>query len=114
METLPPALNQSLAYEERIKHLHDRGIGVWDVYSACVRPTSADTDIRNATRTNVRALKRRAPMLARVCFNGVAAAAHELDYITAGYETIRLPSSSPRHATKTFAQKSKEWSRALK
>ncbi|WP_413194803.1 DNA-deoxyinosine glycosylase [Pararobbsia alpina] len=99
----------SLPYEERLQRLLSHRIGVWDVLAACERTGSLDAAIRNASPNDFVSLRRHAPALRRVCFNGKTAGRFERVMREAGYETLVLPSSSPAHATLSFDQKLELW-----
>ena len=99
----------SLPYDERLGRLLAHRIGLWDVLAACERIGSLDAAIRNASPNDFVALRRVAPSLRRVCFNGKTAARFESVMREAGYETLVLPSSSPAHATLSFDQKLAMW-----
>lgn len=106
------ALNEpltSLPYDERLIRLLAHRIGVWDVLAACERTGSLDSAIRNASPNDFVSLRRVAPSLRRVCFNGKTAGRFEPVMRAAGYETLVLPSSSPAHASMTFDQKLAAW-----
>jgi len=100
-----------LPYAERLARLRAHGVGLWDVIVACRRHGSSDGAIREAARGEPARLRRVAPHLALVCFNGNAAAAAAPDWQVAGYETLVLPSTSPAY-TRPFAEKLAAW-RAL-
>ncbi|HTJ93890.1 MAG TPA: DNA-deoxyinosine glycosylase [Pararobbsia sp.] len=99
----------SLPYDERLTRLLAHRIGVWDVLAACERTGSLDAAIRNASPNDFASLRRHAPSLRRVCFNGKTAGRFEPVMRAAGYETLVLPSSSPAHATMSFDQKLALW-----
>lgn len=109
---LGAVLDESLAtlpYDERLVRLLAHRIGVWDVLAACERTGSLDAAIRNASPNDFALLRRHAPSLKRVCFNGKTAGRFEPVMQAAGYETLVLPSSSPAHATLSFEQKLVMW-----
>jgi hypoxanthine-DNA glycosylase len=99
----------SLPYDERLVRLLAHRIGVWDVLAACERTGSLDAAIRNASPNDFAALRRHAPSLRKVCFNGKTAGRFEPVMREAGYETRVLPSSSPAHAMLSFEQKLAIW-----
>jgi double-stranded uracil-DNA glycosylase len=99
----------TLPYDERLVRLLAHQIGVWDVLAACERTGSLDTAIRNASPNDFAALRRRAPSLRKVCFNGKTAGRFAPVMREAGYETRVLPSSSAAHATLSFEQKLAIW-----
>ncbi len=101
----------ALPYAARVARLAARGVGLWDVIVVCRRPGSSDAAIRDATRGSVRRLRRLAPAIAVVAFNGTTAASGEATWSAAGYATLRLPSTSPAY-TRPFGEKLDAW-RAL-
>lgn len=90
------------------------GIAVWDVYGACEREGSLDTAIRAGEPNRFETLKRLAPLLVRVCFNGRAAAKFEPALGALGYQTVVLPSTSPANAGWSFERKLEAWRQALR
>jgi hypoxanthine-DNA glycosylase len=101
----------ALPYAERLARVAAHGIGLWDVIVACERAGSSDQAIRRAERAPVRRMARLAPALRVVAFNGNTAASAEPEWRDAGYETLRLPSTSPAY-TRPFEEKLAAW-RAL-
>lgn len=89
------------------------GIAIWDVYGACTRDGSLDSAIRDAVPNDFHRLKKDAPQLRRVCFNGKAAAKFSPAIEALGYETAVLPSTSPAY-TLAFESKLAAWGSALK
>ena len=75
---------------------------------ACNRRGSLDGAIRNAELAEVERVRRAAPALALVCFNGKTAARSLAMWRDAGYATLALPSSSPAY-TRPFAEKLAAW-----
>jgi G:T/U-mismatch repair DNA glycosylase len=72
---------------------------------------SLDASIRTAEHGEIARVKRAAPALAAVCFNGQTAGRREPAYRAAGYATMVMPSTSPAY-TRPFAEKLAAW-RAL-
>lgn len=101
-----------LPYPERTARVLGRGIGIWDVYQACIRPGALDADIRAGEVNDFAGLVARAPGLRRVCFNGQTAARFALQLEKLGLETCVLPSSSPAY-TLPFAAKLARWRAGL-
>ncbi len=101
----------ALPYADRLARLSALGIGLWDVIVACHRAGSSDQAIRNAERGQVRRVQRVATALRVVAFNGNTAATAEREWRDAGYQTLRLPSTSPAY-TRPLAEKLAAW-RAL-
>ncbi len=96
-------------YEVRLVRLLDHGVGLWDVLDACDRQGSLDADITNARPNPFAGLKRRAPLLRDIAFNGGTAGRFAPVFAAAGYFTTVLPSSSPAHAGRTCEQKLAIW-----
>ena len=103
-----------LPYAERLPHVLRHGVGIWDVLGACDRAGSLDSAIRNAHANDFASLRTRAPRLVHVLFNGQAAGRFERDFAQAGFVTAVLPSTSPAHAARSYAQKLRLWRTALR
>jgi len=99
-------------YADRQLALRRAGIAVWDVYASCERSGSLDSAIRGAQANDFGRLKRLAPNLRRVCFNGRTAARCAADFDELGYATRMLPSSSPAY-TLAFQKKLVAWREVL-
>jgi double-stranded uracil-DNA glycosylase len=95
-------------YRERLARLRALGVGLWDTIIACERRGSLDGAIRNAERGELARVRRAAPGLALVCFNGKTAARAEPAWRAAGYATLVLPSTSPAY-TRSLAEKLAAW-----
>jgi hypoxanthine-DNA glycosylase len=104
----------ALPYAERLPRVLRHGVGIWDVLGACDRAGSLDSAIRNARANDFATLRRRAPRLTHVLFNGQAAGRYERDFVQAGFVTAVLPSTSPAHAARSPAQKLRLWRTALR
>jgi len=102
-----------LPYDDRLKALLSRGVGLWDVIAEAQRPGSLDAAIRDPAANDLVALTETLPALRLVAFNGGTAAKLGGRLIGERVPTIALPSSSPAHAARTFEQKAEAWS-ALK
>lgn len=89
------------------------GLAIWDVYRACSRDGSLDSAIREAVPNDFARLKKLAPELKRICFNGRTAARFLRLMEELGYETRVLPSTSPAHAGMSFAVKLEQWRAGL-
>jgi hypoxanthine-DNA glycosylase len=98
----------AMPYGERLVQLRAHGIGLWDVFVACARRGSLDGAIRMAERGDVGRVRRTAPSVGLVCFNGKTAARAMPAWRDAGYATLVLPSSSPAY-TRPFAEKLAAW-----
>jgi hypoxanthine-DNA glycosylase len=102
-----------LAYAERGARVLAHRVGIWDVLDACRRPGSLDADISEARPNDFALLRRQAPRLRRVLFNGGAAGCYAPEFAAAGFATAVLPSSSPAHAARSFEQKLTLWRAAF-
>ncbi len=100
-----------LPYPRRLDALRRHGVGLWDVIVACHRVGSSDQAIRDAERGQLRRVQRVAGALRVVAFNGNTAAGAEPEWRAAGYETLKLPSTSPAY-TRPLGEKLAAW-RAL-
>jgi double-stranded uracil-DNA glycosylase len=100
-------------YRQRLAVLLAHGLGLWDVLGACERAGSLDADIRAARANDFAPLRRRAPKLARVLFNGQAAGRFAPQFHQAGLEVAVLPSTSPAHAGMSLEQKLACWRAAF-
>jgi double-stranded uracil-DNA glycosylase len=98
----------ALPYRRRLVALRCCGIGLWDAIVACRRRGSLDGAIRDAQLADSARVRRAAPALALVCFNGKTAARARQAWRDAGYATLALPSSSPAY-TRPFAEKLAAW-----
>jgi hypoxanthine-DNA glycosylase len=112
----------ALPYARRCAALRARGVAVWDVLAACVRPGSLDSDIDLATmETNdfasFFAAHRRIAVVA--CNGGIAhdlfrrRVQRDLQQPWRDLPVVRLPSTSPAHAGRTLAVKLAAWRELL-
>lgn len=102
----------ALEYEERLRALLERHIGLWDVIAEAERPGSLDAAIRDPAANDLAGLVATLPRLETVAFNGGKAAALGLARLGAHasrYRLLTLPSSSPA-LTWPFARKLESWS----
>jgi len=99
-----------LAYEDRLATLLAHGVGLWDVIQQAERPGSLDAAIRNPAANDLVALIETLPALRLVAFNGGTAAKLGARLVGDRIATIALPSSSPAHASRSFADKAEAWS----
>ena len=103
-------------YQARIRALRKSRVAVWDVLHSCVRPGSLDSSIEQEIANDFNAFFRRHPGITHVFFNGAKAEAsfrrHVLPAIERPLRFARLPSTSPAHASTSYARKLRAW-RAL-
>ncbi len=108
------------SYEEKVETLKRSSIALWDVLEHCTRPGSmdADIDMRSAKPNDIIGLLRRQPGIDTICFNGIAAEKIFNQYVLPTLadipvKYIRLPSTSPAHATMSFEKKLIAWRVAI-
>jgi hypoxanthine-DNA glycosylase len=98
-----------LAYDDRLAALLARGVGLWDVIGEAERPGSLDAAIRDPAANDLAALIDTLPALRGVAFNGGTAAKLGARLVGDRLPTLALPSSSPAHAARSFAEKLARW-----
>ena len=96
-------------YAQRVAELQRRGLAVWDVYATCRREGSLDSAIEDAVPNDLAGLRRRCPRLAAVAHNGGESARHMRVTRALGLPVVRLPSTSPAHASWSFERKLAAW-----
>ena len=110
--------NIELTYQQRCQHLIENHIAVWDVLKACNRPGSLDQHIRpdSIVPNDFNTFLKQHSQIQRLCFNGGKAEQlfkrHVLPTLDQSFKWIsqvRLPSTSPAHASMKFAQKLQLW-----
>lgn len=104
---------KDMPYAARLAAVQAAGIAIWDIYASCERAGSLDSAIRDAVANDFGALKKSAPALRRICFNGRTAAKRLREMEALGYEAVVLPSTSPAHAGMTIEDKLARWRAAL-
>jgi double-stranded uracil-DNA glycosylase len=111
-----------LPYERRLEVLRAYRVALWDVLAAGERSGSLDSAIvaSSIVVNDFGAFFGAHREIRLVCFNGNKAAElyrrrvlPELSPAIAALETQLLPSTSPAHASRTFAQKLARWSAVL-
>jgi hypoxanthine-DNA glycosylase len=108
-----------MPYTQRKRLLIAQGIAVWDVLKECERPGSMDHNIAaDSLQVNdFASFFRSHRQIERVYFNGGTAESlfrrhvlKSLDVRIQSLEFSRLPSTSPAHAGRSFAEKLSAWS----
>ncbi len=106
-----------MPYAERQTILLSRRVAVWDVLQFCQREGSFDANIKDEVPNNFAGFFAVHPRIRRIGLNGGKAAKsfnkHAFLYLPEGADTVTLPSTSPAHASKSFAQKYAAWRAAL-
>jgi TDG/mug DNA glycosylase family protein len=104
---------QTLDYDERLRRLAERGIGLWDVIASASRRGSLDQSIREAAHNRIEHLLHDFVDLRAIAFNGATAAAAGRKLIgepPAHLTLIDLPSSSAAN-TRPLVEKAAQWAR---
>ncbi|MFK7739047.1 MAG: DNA-deoxyinosine glycosylase [Planctomycetota bacterium] len=105
-------------YGERLQALRRAGVALWDVLARCRRKGSLDSDIDRATAeaNDFAGFYARHPDVRSVFCNGGAAfdlyrrrVVAGLDIPWRGLPVVKLPSTSPAHASQSLAQKRERW-----
>lgn len=102
----------SMDYATRLETLLENRIGLWDVVAEAHRIGSLDSNIRSHAGNDLVALVDTLPNLVTVAFNGGTAERIGLKALGehgAKYRLLPLPSSSPAHASVSYAQKLAVW-----
>lgn len=111
-------LDPQAPYIERTEKLLASGIAIWDVLHSCERLGSLDSAIEAATVNDFESFFKCHPHIHLVCFNGAAAEryyrSHALPKLKINNLTyLRLPSTSPAHASLPYPEKLAIWQAAL-
>ena len=100
-------------YAGRCEWLLARGLGLWDVYASCEREGSLDSAIRAAQVNDFAGLRQRRPDLKLALHNGAESYKHARQTEALGLTALKLPSTSPAHASWSFDKKLQAWRDAL-
>ena len=110
----------NLPYPVRVQALLDARVAVWDVLGACVRPGSLDSSIEAAEANDLAGFLAEHPGIQRIVFNGAAAETLFRQHVLPGLDAsaqriprVRLPSTSPAHASQSLAAKQSAWATGL-
>ena len=102
-------------YDDRKQVLLDNNIALWDVLKACVRESSADSDILSEEPNDFDSLIQNSTGINTIFFNGKNAKEYFDRYISIEIDNqYVLPSTSPANTWKTFDQKVDLWRTILK
>lgn len=106
--------NPGMPYESRIKILKSAGYALWDVLASCQRPGSLDSEITAMIPNDFESFFRSHPHITQVFFNGAMAEKCYLKQVLPGLtvrpmQSLRLPSTSPAHASLSYDQKLNAW-----
>lgn len=111
-----------LSYAERSARLRAEGIAVWDVLARCERPGSLDTAIKidSIICNPIAELLASQRSIHSIILNGATADRLFRRHILPGlanptlYALLRMPSTSPAHASLSLAEKCRIWEQALR
>ncbi|MDP1665108.1 MAG: DNA-deoxyinosine glycosylase [Methylobacter sp.] len=108
------------SYEARLQELKTAHIALWDVLQSCTRVGSLDARIDNGSITvnDFQNFFRTHDKIRTVFFNGAKAESAYRQYVLPTVSTVpvsymRLPSTSPAHASLSYEQKFYIWRTAL-
>jgi len=106
----------ALPYEQRLSCLRESCIALWDVAHQCVRPGSLDANMRNVEANDFTAFFAVHQHTHTIFFNGQKAeslyrklVSSQLDDPHHNLPLHCLPSTSPAHAARSFAEKLTAW-----
>jgi hypoxanthine-DNA glycosylase len=102
----------AMGYTDRLRTLLEHRIGLWDVVAQARRTGSLDSQIRDHASNDLVALIDTLPALVAIAFNGGTAAKigeRALGARANQYRILRLPSTSPAHASLSYAAKLVLW-----
>jgi TDG/mug DNA glycosylase family protein len=105
------------AYRTRAASLAACGVALWDVLKSCTRATSLDSDIIGSSivPNDIGNFLARHARIRRICFNGAKAEELYLRHVRPllparpDISYLRLPSTSPAHASLSFTKKLRAW-----
>jgi hypoxanthine-DNA glycosylase len=104
-------------YAQRISQLKKYPVVLWDTLKACHRDGSLDSAIKRQEleANDIAGLLECYPSLQLIAFNGTASEKYFKQRVAGdlppgcSIERIRLPSTSPAHASKSWQQKLQDW-----
>jgi hypoxanthine-DNA glycosylase len=101
-------------YDARTQILKSAGIALWDVLAACKRHSSLDSDISSMVPNDFQSFFQSHPHITRVFFNGsMAEKCYQKSVLPVltprNLHYLRLPSTSPAHASLSYDQKLCAW-----
>ena len=109
---------RELAYEQRKSVLYAKGVAVWDVLGECYRAGSLDSsiEVESELPNDLAAFLEEHVLIGTIFFNGQKAETAfrrhvkpAVDELGREFRYVRLPSTSPAHAGRTFEQKLAAW-----
>ena len=113
--------NPDSSYEARLHELKTARVALWDVLQSCTRAGSLDAriDADSITTNDFQSFFHTHEKIQAVFFNGAKAESAYRQYVLPAISTVpvsylRLPSTSPAHASLSYEQKLLTWRTALK
>lgn len=111
------SIKWSDSYVQRVEQVKQLPVIIWDVLQSCQREGSLDSNIRSdqLQANAIPQLLLDNPTLVLIVFNGATAEKMFKQHLGSQishperYTLLRLPSTSPAHAGKSFEQKLIEW-----
>ncbi len=111
------AVQWSGDYARRVAQLRALPVILWDVLKSCSREGSLDTAIaaQDVEANAIPALLQQFPELALIAFNGATAERYFKRHVSSeinnrrAVQYVRLPSTSPAHASLSLEQKLAHW-----
>lgn len=104
-----------LDYADKKAVILKHGLGLWDSLASCERKGSLDGSITRHAPNDFPSLLRARPKINTLLFNGAAAFKFYKQAFGAPERAWRvLPSTSPAHAARSYAQKLALWRDALR
>ena len=97
------------SYQIRSEWLLSKRLGLWDVYAACEREGSLDSNIRKQVVNDFGDVQRLCPRLQAIAHNGGESFKHACHTQLPGLPVYRLPSTSPANASWSFERKLAAW-----
>ena len=97
------------SYQISSKWLLSKQLGLWDVYAACEREGSLDSQIRHAVLNDLAGLRQLCPDLQAIAHNGGESFKHSRHTMLLGLPVYKLPSTSPANASWSFERKLAAW-----
>ncbi|MCP3964934.1 MAG: DNA-deoxyinosine glycosylase [Lentisphaerae bacterium] len=106
-----------IPYADRIEHLYNHKIALWDTVHRCVRKGSLDADIVREEANDFQWLLEQCPNIKTIFFNGQAShklfVRHCSKMDLPEVEMIVLPSTSPANASWSFEKKLEAWHQVI-
>lgn len=101
-------------YQDKKAVILRRGLGLWDTLATCERTGSLDGAITRPVPNDIPELLNQYPAINRLIFNGTAAFQfYKKAFGLPEKRYFLLPSTSPAHASRGYAQKLALWREAL-